>query len=195
MTTQAAFLQQVSELVADGLAKLFGHKLFSVKSLATCLCFLIASKYLSVELFQKEQLPFVSKPLLLVLSLVFLTLGFSVKLRYLSFVVLAFGFFFVLKGTIKEYQQSFPEVISTTLVYVAGILGVMGFVALTRWSLRLGSRLSDTPSLSAIVLFNVALGAGLLGPFIYTEFHYHVTTLGPRVGTIISRPFGFQMFL
>ena len=42
LTRQAAFLQQVSGLIADGLVKLFGRKLFSVKSVASCLCFFVA---------------------------------------------------------------------------------------------------------------------------------------------------------
>jgi len=38
VSRQAAFLQQVSGLIADGLVQLFGRKLFSVESVASSLC-------------------------------------------------------------------------------------------------------------------------------------------------------------
>jgi len=82
------------------------------------------------------------------------------------------------------------------MVYVGGILSVIGSVALIQWSLRLGSHLSNTRGLAAIILLNVALCAALLGPTIFTRLHYQVTTFGPRVGTsLISRPHGFLLFL
>jgi len=199
MTRQAALLQQVSSLVAAGLAKLFGQKLVSIKSVAACLCFAMGSIYLSLALLEKEKLPFLSKPTLLLFSLVFFVLGFSRKLRYFSLVFLVFGWLIQLwglRGTLNVYQASFGEVISADMVYLGGILSVIGSVALIQWSLRLGSHLSNTRGLAAIILLNVALCAALLGPTIFTRLHYQVTTFGPRVGTsLISRPHGFLLFL
>ena len=198
MSRQAALLQQVSSLVADGLAKLFGQKLFSVKSVASCLCFSMASMYLSLAVFVKE-VPLLSKPVLLGCSLILLSFGFSQKLRYLSFAVLALGVLlelFRLRGSLKIYHASLGEVASGAVIYVIGILSVIGLVALTRWSLRLASHLSSTPGLIAIILANMALSASLLGPLIFVELlPYHISILGPRIGrSLISRPHGFLIF-
>src|SRR5215475_6343033 len=51
MSRQAAFLQQVSRLAEYGMVTVFGHKLFSTKSLASCLCFAQASIFLSLASF------------------------------------------------------------------------------------------------------------------------------------------------
>jgi hypothetical protein len=191
VTRQAAFLQQVSGLIADGLVKLFGRKLFSVRSVASCLCFSMASFYLSLALFTREMRP-LTKPVLLTCSLILLGCGFSQRLRYLGFAVLALGGLlnvFRLSGSLATYQVSLGEFVFGAVIYVIAILSVVGFVALTRWSLRLASQLSSAPGLITIILANVALSASLLSPLIFVELlPYHTSVFGSRVGqSLISQ--------
>src|SRR5260370_34459695 len=88
LTRQAAFLQQASSLVADGFVRVFGRKLVSVRSVASCLCFSMASMYLSLALFGGD-LPLLSKPVLLLFTGIFLVCGLSKKFGYIGFAVLA----------------------------------------------------------------------------------------------------------
>jgi len=198
VTRQAAFLQQVSGLIADGLVKLFGQKLFSVKSVASCLCFSMASFYLSLALFVKA-MPVLTRPVLLTCSLILLGCGFSQKLRYLGFAVLALGGLLQLlrlRASLATYQVSLGEFVFGAVIYLIAILSVIGFVALTRWSLRLASQLSSTPGLIAIILANVALSASLISPLIFVELlPFHISVYGPTVGrSLISLPRGFLIF-
>jgi hypothetical protein len=199
MTRQAAFLQRTSRLVADGLVRLFGNKLFSAKSAASCLCFSLGSLYLSLAMFAGK-MPLLSKPTLLVCSLILVTCGVSQKLRYLGFVVLAVATSIEaigLRGSLAVYQASFGEIAFGLLFYVIGILSGIVFIALTRWSLGVASHLSSTPSIMAIILANGVLGAALVSSLAFVELlPYHVSVFGPRVGrSLISRPHGFLIFL
>jgi hypothetical protein len=72
----------------------------------------------------------------------------------------------------------------------------VGFVALTRWSLRLASQLSSTPGLITIILANVALSASLLSPLIFVELQSHTSVVFPRAaGSLISAPHELQFLI
>jgi hypothetical protein len=184
MTRQAAFLRQVANLAAEGFTNLFGSRLFSLKAVASCLCFSLASLYLSLALFVNE-MPLLSKRARLICSLFFLVCGFSKYLRYLGFVTVALGIVLELvglTGALRTYQASLREVILNGIIYVIAILIAIGFVSLTRWSLRLASQLSNTPRLIAIILANVVLGAALVAPVAYVEPRYRASVFGARAG-------------
>jgi hypothetical protein len=199
LSRQAAFLQQASGLVADVFARVFGQKLISMKSVASCLCFSLASMYLSLALFVKE-VPQLSQQVLLICSAIFLASGFSRRLRYAGFAVLAFAGVLELvglRGWLKVYQSSSYEVALGTLFYAIAILTGIGFIALTHWSMRLASHESSAARLIAIILSNIGVSAVLVAPLFYVYLlSYHVSVFGPRIGpSLVSRPHGFLIFL
>jgi hypothetical protein len=189
LTRQAAFLQQASSLVAEGFGRVFGPKLVSVKSVASCLCFSMASLYLSLALFGGD-LPLLSKRVLFTCTAIFFACGFSKKFRYISFAVLALAAVLEiigLKGELKAYQSSPGDVALGYFFYATGIFGGVGFIALTRWSMKLASHLSNAPGLIATILSNLALSAALVGPLIVAELlAYHVSMFGPKVGPSVA---------
>ncbi len=199
LTRQAAFLQQASSLVADGFVRVFGRKLVSVRSVASCLCFSMASMYLSLALFGGD-FPLLSKPVLLLCTAILLVCGLSKKFRYIGFAVLALAAVLELvglKGSLKAYQTSPADFALGSLIYTMAILTGIGFIALTHWSMRLASHLSNTPGLIAIILSNIALSAALVGPLIYADLlSYHVSFFGPKTGpNLVSGAHGFLIFL
>ncbi len=137
LTRQAAFLQQASSLVADGFVRVFGRKLVSVRSVASCLCFSMASMYLSLALFGGD-FPLLSKPVLLLCTAILLVCGLSKKFRYIGFAVLALAAVLELvglKGSLKAYQTSPADFALGSLIYTMAILTGIGFIALTHWSM------------------------------------------------------------
>jgi hypothetical protein len=184
MTKQAVFLRQITKLVADGFASLFGPKLVSLKAAASCLCFALASLYLSSAVFITD-MPLLSKRVRLICSLIFLVCGFSKYLRYSGFAIVALGVvleFVRLTGALKTYQASLGEVVLSGVTYIIAILIAIGFVSLTRWSLRLASESSNTVGLVAIILANVASGAVLIAPVVYVEPRFRVAVFGTGAG-------------
>lgn len=182
MSRQAVLLRQVATLVAEGFKGVFGRKLFSVKAIASCLCFCLASLFLSLALFVGET-PFSSKRVRLACSLIFLVCGFTKYLRYLGFVSVAFGIvveWIGLTGDLHAYQGSPKQVLLTFLTYVVGILIAVCFISLIRWSMNLASHLSNGASLIVVLAANVALGAALVWPLVYVQLRYRLSIFTPR---------------
>jgi len=168
MSRQAAFLQQVSALTERGMVTLFGQKLFSLKSLASCLCFAIASIFLSLALLVGDS-PAFPRTATLIWSGFFLLFALSRRLRYLGLVLTSLGAILgllSLGGVFGAYQLSFKDVVSGSAGYLLGALSVIGSIALTRWSLRVASRVHNVAFLAAIIGGNVLLAATLLSPLL-----------------------------
>ena len=172
MSLQAAFLQQVAALADRDLSKLLGPKLFSLKSLACCLCLSLSSMactfLLLFSLKQSFSPAYRKYPFVYLMSAIFwLVCGISRKLRYASFVLIpAFIALFLIVGVLHP-QGGFGRTTPLEVFQYVGplILGVscdLVFVASTRWLLRRSANLSNVPGLVSFALLNVAIGVVLV---------------------------------
>ena len=189
LNRQAAVLQQVSRLSADGMTKIFGQKIFSLKSVASCLCFAIASLYLFMGFFVQDSPLFPSWPTLTV-GVMFGLLGFSQKLRYVGGALLVLGgILSILRiGIARSYQISVGDAIYGILGYTVGVLAVTGSVALTRWSLGVASKTSNPATMVAVILANIVLAAILVGPVLVGEFGAKIFRLWPSLTKTVRWP-------
>jgi len=188
ISRQAALLQQVSKLTSEGLDGLFGRKLFSIACLASCLCFALASNALSIVLLGSGDILEGIKPALLILSLLLLLAGFFRRLRYFGFVMLGVGIYGVLTGA-AGFHETPAEIVFSLIVNLISVASVFGFIAITRWSLQKAARLSSTAAIVALILLNIAIGAGLMSPILFSaSHHYSIAMTSKRVGDVFSRP-------
>ena len=194
MSRQAALLQQVFCLTARGLVTVFGQKLFSVKSLASCLCFALASMSLSLALLAGDS-PAFPRTATIIWAIVFAVFGFSRRLRYLGLGLTALGAILSLLslgGVFRAYQLSYQDVMSGILGYTLGMLSVIASIALIRWSLRLASQQSNAVVLVTIIVANLLLAAFLIGPLLFALLIPRLFWLGPKMlGILQSRPMVF----
>jgi hypothetical protein len=173
MSHQAAFLRQVSALAEHGLAKLFGPKLLSFKSVASCLCFSLASTAWAFLLLSSLERtfspPYGAIPIAYLISAVFWSVcGVSRRLRYAAYALIpVFLLYYIRIGVPRPSGElhtiSGLEVFQYLAPILASVLCDIGFVMLTRWSLRRSSRLSSLPGLVSFALLNVMLGVVLVG--------------------------------
>jgi len=195
MSRQAALLQQVSALTEHGMVTLFGQKLFSVRSLASYLCFTMASIFLSLALLAGNS-PTFPRTATLIWSAFFLLFALSRRLRYLGFVLLSVGAILgllSLGGVFRPYQLSLKDVLSSSLGYLLGTLLVTGSIVLTRWSLRVASRTRNVASLVGVIGGNVLLAATLLSPLLIAFLAPSFFVRGPE--TVRTLPSGLLEFL
>jgi hypothetical protein len=188
ISRQAALLQQVSKLTSEALVWLFGQKLFSIKRLASCFCFALASNALSIVLSGSGDILEGIKPALLILSLLLLLAGFFRWLRYFGFVMLIVGVYGVLTGA-AGFHETPAEIVYSLIVNLISVASVVGFIAITRWSLQRAARLSRTAAILALILLNVAIGFALISPTLFSAtHHYSIAMTSKRVGGVFSRP-------
>jgi len=170
LNRQAALLRQVSRLSADGMTRIFGQKLLSLKSVASCLCFAVSSVFLAIGFFAPQAEPFPSW-LTLTGGIIFGLLGFSQILRYAGValvmlsIITTLGYAFFVPPA-----ESVGISIFSTLGIMVGALAMICSVALTRWSLGLASKTSNPATIFAVVLANIVLAVSLVGPMLVGVF-------------------------
>lgn len=172
VSLQAAFLQQVAAASKRDLSKLLGPKLFSLKSVASCLCFSVGSTactYLLLFGLEQSFSPAYRRyPLSYLLSAIFwLLCGISRKGRYVVFFLIpAFIALFLFAGVLHpqgEFSRTTPlEVFQYLGPLIAGSLCDVLFVAFSRWLLRRSATLPNVSGLVLFALLNVATGTLLV---------------------------------
>lgn len=176
LSKQAALLQQVAELLGDGLDLLFGVKLFSARSSATSINLSLAAMFLFLGLFQ---LHYKSAPLFmraypdLLVGLVFLVVGLSpVPVRYLAFLVpiaaVGFGLYrdwelALLDWDVKYLVGEFGPVLG---ILLGGAASQTLFVAASRWYLRKSAKISSGWRNLTLLLFTSCLALLLVSPVV-----------------------------
>jgi hypothetical protein len=193
MTRQAALLQQVSRFSVNGITKVFGQKLFSIASIASCLCFSMASLFFSLAYFV-ELSPLFPSWATLTAGIIYTVLAFSRRLRYLGGVLLILGGILSVVGIgmFRFYQISVREDIASLCAFALGIVAVIGSVALTRWSLAFASRTSNPAATVAVILANVILAACLVSPLLFVIFAPRLLSHWPKLTGIARwRHLGF----
>jgi len=168
---QTVLLQEASALAAEGITKIFGQRLFSAASAASCLCFAMASVYLSLAIFSPRSSSFPIRATLPA-AIIFIWFGFSRTLRYVGASLLILGGLLALvaSGVARGYHMSFGGLLSALLGYAIGVLIVIASVTLIRTSLSLAAK---TSSLAWIVLLTAAdlmLAALLVSPLLIAGF-------------------------
>jgi hypothetical protein len=176
------------------MATVFGQKLFSVKSLASCLCFAQASILLSLALFVDAS-PAFPRSAALIVSAFFLICALSQKLRYLGFILPSLGAILGLIGlaAFAAYRLSFEDVAYSSLGIALSMLLVVGSIALTRWSLRAATQLRNATALVGIIVANVFLAAILEGPLLIALLFPRFFVNGARF--VRALPSGLLEFL
>jgi len=176
LTKEAAFLQQASALLANGLDWLFGNKLLSAKAIATSLSLSGAATLLYLHNAQ-PLLPFPS--VALIIGLVLVATSFAPgRLRYLGFMWIPLSALWFLIGALGEIIRGLQYFSFLAAFYGGALVSDVLFVAITRWLLRKISRQRETATLLTLLCSFVCLGILLAAPTLVALLIYYRRAFG-----------------
>jgi hypothetical protein len=189
LSREAALLQQVSELLKDGLDRLFGEGLFTWKAAATSTGLSAATILLYIYVSPLSKLNH-SLPIFYA-SIVFAGLAFAPgRFRYLTFLwiplpvlheLIPMAIFITRRDGFMEFIRwsgvwDYRNLLIPAILNMGGVASDILFLSASRWFLRKAARLESAWKLLGMISLNACLGTVLVSPLLLLSVASHVDT-------------------